>query len=60
MKLKIVNRKYLIGGKWFRYQRMIGVKDLGFKIVIGKYEFRFYKTKQNDRRRKSRGSAGQG
>ena len=42
MKLKFVDRKYLIGGKWFRYQRMIGVKDLGFKIAIGKYEFRFY------------------
>ena len=45
MKLKFVDRKYLIGGKWFRYQRMIGVKDLGFKIAIGKYEFRFYKSK---------------
>ncbi len=44
MKLKIINRRYLIGGKWFRYQRMKGVKDLGFKIAIGKYEFRFYKS----------------
>ena len=47
MKLIIVNRIYLIGGKWFRYHRMIGVgmKNLGFKIGIGKYEFRFYKNK---------------
>lgn len=43
MVLKIVDRKYLIGGKWFRYQRMNGVKDIGFKIAIGRYEFRFYK-----------------
>jgi|GEM_PF-4756231 len=53
MTLMIVNRRYLIGYKWFRYQRMKsikdryqrmkGIKDLGFKICIGKYEFRFYK-----------------
>lgn len=43
MKLIVINRRYLIGGKWFRYQRMKGVKDLGFKIAISKYEFRFYK-----------------
>lgn len=43
MDLVIVNRKYLLGGKWFRYQRMKGVKDLGFLIAIGRYEFRFYK-----------------
>ena len=45
MKLLIVNRRYLIGNKFFRYQRMKGVNDLGFKIAIGKYEFRFFKTK---------------
>ena len=43
MQILIVNRKYLVGGKWFRYQRMKGVKDIGFKIAIGRYEVRFYK-----------------
>jgi hypothetical protein len=45
MKLKIVNRKYIINRKWFKYQRMKGIKDLGFKITIGRYELRFYKEK---------------
>lgn len=44
MKLKIIDRRYLIGGKWFRYQKMKGVKYIGFKIAIGRYEFRFYKA----------------
>ena len=43
MKIRIVDRKYLIGGKWFRFQRMKGIKYYGFKIAVGRYEFRFYK-----------------
>ena len=37
--LVIINRKYLIGGKWFRFE----TKTKMFKIAIGKYEFRFHK-----------------
>lgn len=43
MDLKVVDRKYRVAGKWFRYQRMKGTEDLGFKIAIGRFEFRFYK-----------------
>lgn len=44
----IINRKYLIGGKWVRFEKMIGVKLNGYKIAIGKYEIRFYfKHKEN-------------
>lgn len=42
MTIKIVNRKYLIGNKLFRFQKMKGIKSIGFKIAIGKYEIRFY------------------
>lgn len=43
MPLKIIDRKYCLKEKWFRYQKMKGIKYLGFKIAIGRYEFRFYK-----------------
>ncbi|QIG62313.1 hypothetical protein [Tenacibaculum phage JQ] len=43
MRLIVVNRRYLLRGKFFRYNRMKGVKDLGFKFAIGIYEFRFYR-----------------
>lgn len=42
MNIKIVDRKYLIGGKWFRYEIMKGVKLIGYKIAIGRYEIRLY------------------
>ena len=42
MNIKIVDRKYLIGGKWFRFQVMQGVRLVGWKIAIGRYEIRFY------------------
>ena len=43
MEIIIVDRKYLLGGKWFRFQRLRGAtKYLGFKIAIGRYEIRFY------------------
>ena len=44
MEVVYVNRRYFIGGRWFRYQRMKGVRDLGFKIAFGKHELRFYKN----------------
>lgn len=40
MKFTFVDRKYLIGGKWLRYQNFKNNK--GFKIAILRYEFRFY------------------
>jgi len=40
MKINIVNRKYLLGGKWFRYHKYKNSNN--FKIAIGKFEFRFY------------------
>lgn len=42
MTIRIVDRKYLIGGKWLRFQVMRGVKLVGYKIAIGRYEIRFY------------------
>ena len=45
MKVVLVDRKYLIGGKCIRYQRMKGVVDFGFKIAIGRYELRFFTKK---------------
>ena len=42
MEIRIINRKYLIGGKWIRFQKMKWIKSIGFKIAIGKYEIRFY------------------
>jgi len=43
MDIRIVDRKYLIGGKWIRFEKMQGVKKLvGWKIAIGRYEIRFY------------------
>lgn len=42
MNIRIVDRKYLIGGKRFRFQKMRGIKLLGWKIAIGRYEIRFY------------------
>ena len=41
MKIKIVNRKYIIK-KFFRFDEMKGVNPVGFKIAIRKYEIRFY------------------
>ncbi len=47
MNLVIVDRKYLIGGKWFRLRL---VKGIVFIIAIGRYEFRFYKkNKKNEK-----------
>ena len=43
MKLTIVNRKYVIGGKWFRFEKMLGITPVGWKLAIGKYEIRLYK-----------------
>jgi hypothetical protein len=42
MTIKIVDRRYLVGGKWLRFQKMKGVKLVGWKIAIGRYEIRFY------------------
>lgn len=42
MKIRIVDRKYSIGGKWLRFEVMQGVKLVGWKIAIGRYEIRFY------------------
>lgn len=42
MKIKFVNRKYMISNKLFRFEKMIGVKPVGFKVAIGKYEIRYY------------------
>jgi hypothetical protein len=44
MNIKIVDRKYLIGGKWIRFEKMRFVKAVGYKIAIGRYEIRFYPT----------------
>jgi len=41
MKLKIVDRKYPIG-RWIRFQKMQGIKLLGYKFVIYRYELRIY------------------
>ena len=41
-RIKLVDRKYLIGGKWFRSQKMRGVNLIGFKIAIGRFEIRYY------------------
>jgi len=43
MKLKIVDRKRQIGKGLIKVRKMIGVKPIGFKISIHRYEFRFYK-----------------
>jgi hypothetical protein len=42
MTIKIVDRRYLVGGKWLRFQKMKGVKLVGWKIAIGRYEIRLY------------------
>ena len=42
MTIKIVDRKYLIGDKWLRFKIMRGIKLVGWKIAIGRYEIRFY------------------
>ena len=42
MDIKIVDRKYLIGGKLLRFQVMRGIRLVGWKIAIGRYEIRFY------------------
>jgi hypothetical protein len=40
--IKIVNRHYLIGGKYFRFEKMKSPFCKAFKVAIGKYEVRFY------------------
>ena len=42
MTIKLIDRKYLIGGKWVRFEKMRGIKLVGYKIAVGRYEFRFY------------------
>lgn len=42
MTLKIIDRKYLIGGKWFRFQVMKHWKLIGFKAAFWRYEIRLY------------------
>lgn len=42
MKLKIVDRKYKVGGKWIRFERMKGVKLIGYKLAIHRFEIRIY------------------
>ena len=42
MDIKIVDRKYLVGGKWIRFHAMSAVKRIGYVIAIGRYEIRFY------------------
>ena len=44
MKLKLVDRKYIIGGRIFRFCKMKGIKLIGWKIAIGRYELRLYLT----------------
>jgi hypothetical protein len=43
MKLKIVDRKYSVGGKWLRFQTMRGIKIVGWKIAFFRFELRIYK-----------------
>lgn len=43
--IKIVNRKYLISNKFIRFEKMVGLKLIGYKIAIGFYEIRLYKQK---------------
>ena len=47
MKIKIVNRKYIIK-KLIRFEKMVGVKLLGYKLAIGKYEIRLYYASKKD------------
>lgn len=47
MKVKIINRKYILAGKLFRFKKMRGVSSvsiniIGYKICIGRYELRLY------------------
>lgn len=43
IKVKIINRKYIIV-KFFRFEKMRGANGIvGIKFAIGKYEIRFYK-----------------
>jgi hypothetical protein len=42
MRIRIVNRKYLIGGKWFRFEKMMNIQCIGYKFAIGKFEIRLY------------------
>lgn len=42
MKIRIVNRNSLIGGKIFRFEIFKSPFCKGFKIVFWKTEFRFY------------------
>jgi 2-keto-4-pentenoate hydratase len=42
MNISIVNRKYLIGNKWIRLEKMKGVRLVGYKLALGIYEIRLY------------------
>jgi hypothetical protein len=42
MKLKIVNRKYIVGGKWLRFEVMRGFGKVGYKVAVWHYELRIY------------------
>ena len=42
MRIKLVNRKYIIANKFFRFEKIIGIKLIGYKISIGIYEIRFF------------------
>ena len=42
MNIRIINRRYLIDNKWLRFEKMQGIKLIGYKIAVGKYEIRFY------------------
>lgn len=43
MEFLIVNRKYMVGGKFIRFGKMNnGVKTVGYKIAVWHYELRMY------------------
>jgi len=42
MKIKLINRKYIIANKFFRFESMTGIEFIGYKIAVGKYEIRFF------------------
>ena len=46
--IRIVDRKYLVGGKFFRFEKMGRRSIVGYKLALFKYEIRFYTKKSND------------
>lgn len=48
MNVKVVDRKYIIGGRWLRFEVMRGVMLVGWKVAVGRYEIRFYLNILND------------